>query len=497
MPGPKILGAMKHAHTGPDGRGVIKRYGLTLFCVAAAIAIRWSLNPLIGNRFPWIFFLPAVVAAAWYGGLGPGLLTSGLSVLAGVFLWVEPGFGRGSMWVSIAAFLISALFINVLAELSNRARRDLELERTFFSSVLSSVTDGFVVLGPDWRYSYVNEAAARITRRPAVELLERVVWELFPQVKGTTLELELLRSRRENVPVQFEMSYPENDLWLEFRAHPMGNSTAIYVADISARKQAELELARAKEQLAGHASQLQKLVHERTATLEDTVTKLEDTVVELERFSYTISHDLRAPLRAIQSFAQFVEEDYAPKLDDTARDYLGRIRGAAQRMDRLIHDVLAYARTSRGELKLEPVEMDPLLEEVVRQYTPEAAGNIQIRHPLGQVQGSRTLLTQVVSNLLGNAVKFVPAGAPPNVEVWSERADGRVRIFFKDAGVGIPAEARQKVFGIFEKGHGNAYPGTGIGLAIVKRALERMDGRVSFDSAVNQGSTFWIELPGG
>ena len=466
---------------------------MALLAIAATIVVHWSLSPLVGNRFPWIFSLPAVLWAAWYGGLGPGVLATGLSLLAGE--WVEPRFGSLPMWIGIVAFLLSALLVNLLAELSKRTRQDLELERAFLMAVLSSLTDGFVVLGPDWSHTYLNEAATRLTRRPASELLGRVLWDIVPQLKGTVLERELLRSRRENVPVHFEMSFPQVDLWLEFHAHPMADSTAIYVADISARKKAELELARAREELANHATKLEQLVQDRTATLQDTVAKLEDIVVELERFSYTISHDLRAPLRAIQSFSQFVEEDYASRLDATGRDYLSRIRAAAQRMDRLIHDVLAYARTSRGELKLEPVPLDQLVDEVVAQYAPEAAAHIQIRHPLGEVQASRILLTQVVSNLLSNAVKFVPAGAEPRVEIWSQQTDGRTRLFFKDSGVGIPPEAYGKVFGIFEKAHGNAYPGTGIGLAIVKRALERMGGQVDFESQVNAGSTFWLELP--
>jgi signal transduction histidine kinase len=275
----------------------------------------------------------------------------------------------------------------------------------------------------------------------------------------------------------------------------MAGSTAIYVADISARKKAEIGLAEAKEQLAVHAENMERLVRERTARLEETVRKLEETIVELERFSYTISHDLRAPLRAMQSFAQFLEEDYGTRLDATARDYLGRIRASARHMDQLIQDVLAYARTSREQLHPEAIALDPLFDEVLAQYAPQDAASIHVRHPLGAVQGSRPLLTQVVSNLVGNAVKFVQPGTKPNVEIWSEQADGRRRVFFKDDGVGIPLEAQGKIFGIFEKAHGRTYPGTGIGLAIVKRALERMDGRVAFESKVNRGSTFWIDLP--
>lgn len=315
-------------------------------------------------------------------------------------------------------------------------------------------------------------------------------WELLPQLAGTEFETQLRLSRRESKPVQFEIFLPNSELWLEVRAQPMNESTAIYVTDISGRKRTEGDLARAQAQLAEHAATLERTIAERTA-------KLQDTIAELERFSYTISHDLRAPLRAMESFSAFVAEDYADKLDERGMDYLNRIREAARRMDRLISDVLVYTKTSRAELKPEPVDLDQLTRDIVSQYSTlkNSAPHIEIKSPLGRVLGNPTMLTQTLSNLLQNAAKFVKAGDVPDIRVWSERRGQRVRLFVQDHGIGIAKAAQSKVFDMFQRAHEGTYEGTGIGLAIVKRAVERMNGEVGFQSTAGAGSTFWIELP--
>jgi signal transduction histidine kinase len=270
----------------------------------------------------------------------------------------------------------------------------------------------------------------------------------------------------------------------------MGENTALYVTDIRERKKNEADLKAAQSALAEHTAHLETVVAERTH-------KLQETVAELERFSYTLSHDLRAPLRALESFSYFVSQDYGDKLDAQGHDYLERIRTAARRMDALINDVLVYSRTSRAEIELEPVDLDRLARDIVSQYSSLniLAASIEIRSPLGRVLGNETLLTQVLSNLLHNAVKFVRPGDKPVIQVWTEPLPRRVRLYVRDRGVGIPAESQGKIFDIFQRAHAGAYEGTGIGLAIVKRAVERMNGRVGFASNEDEGSTFWVELP--
>ena len=487
MPGPMIYAAVSESGGEVYERPVWKRYGMAVLLAGVTVVLRWALNPWLEHEVPWLFLLPSALASAWYGRYGPGIVTTGIGAVATWFLWPQPT--QRETWIGLVAYSFTAVLICSAVGSSHRARRDLELERRFLNTVLSSITDRIAVLGPDWRYLYVNAAAADLSRKPAEELLGHVIWEVFPQLKGTVLERELLSSRQENRPVHFEMAFPQAGLWLEIRAHPMSDSTVLYISDISVCKRAEIELTAAREELAKHAARLEETVHERTA-------KLEETVHELEQFSYTISHDLRAPLRALEGYASFTLQDYGHLLEEPGREYLNRIQSAAQRMDRLINDVLVYTRVSRGSLKLSPIDLDSLLNDIVAQYNPELKGRILIRHPLGVVQGNEAMVTQVLSNLLGNAAKFVPANSPPQIEVFSDKRDDRLRVSVSDHGIGIPAAAQGKVFKIFERAH-HGYPGTGIGLAIVKRAVERMSGQVGFESEVGAGSTFWFELPSG
>lgn len=256
------------------------------------------------------------------------------------------------------------------------------------------------------------------------------------------------------------------------------------------RKQAEDALLAAQAELSSHAQDLERQVAERTA-------KLQQTVGELESFSYSISHDLRAPLRAMQSFARILEQEFSDKLGDEGKEYVRRITTAAQRMDNLIRDVLNYSRVSRTDLVLEPVSLEKLLRDTLESYPvfqPPAA-DIQLQGPFPIVLGNEAVLTQCISNLLGNAVKFVETGVKPTVRVWTEpSADGKMsRIFFKDNGLGIPKESQEKIFGIFER-LSTRFEGTGIGLAIVRKGAERMGGQVGLESEAGKGSTFWLEL---
>lgn len=236
---------------------------------------------------------------------------------------------------------------------------------------------------------------------------------------------------------------------------------------------------------------LERRVDERTR-------QLSEANEELEAFSYTVSHDLRAPLRGLQGFAQAVEEDYADRLDDEGRDYLRRIMAAARRMEGLIQDLLAYGRLSREDIALRPVNLQLALDEALAQLAAEidhARAAMEVAQPLPTVRAHPTVLVQVVANLLGNALKFVAPGKPARVRVWSSTGEGRVRAFVQDHGIGIEPAHRERIFRVFERLHGQeAYPGTGVGLAIVRKGCERMGGTCGVESRPGEGSTFWFEL---
>lgn len=260
--------------------------------------------------------------------------------------------------------------------------------------------------------------------------------------------------------------------------------------DITRLKKTQEDLQEARVRLEAHAGELERTVASRTA-------RLRETVAELEHFSYAIAHDLRAPLRAMQGFAALLEEHPGCNADDCTKDYLSRIRIAANRMDRLITDTLNYSKAVRHEMALAPVDLNCLIRELTRTYPNLQPDKVDIRIDavLPVVSGNEAALSQCFSNLLGNAVKFAKPGTRPNVRIQPEsRQDREVRIWIEDDGIGIPEDALERIFGLFERVDAS-HEGTGMGLAIVKKVVERMCGKVGVESELGKGSRFWVDLP--
>jgi len=263
-------------------------------------------------------------------------------------------------------------------------------------------------------------------------------------------------------------------------------SVANLLASAIARREAEREL----RQLNAH---LEERVRVRTR-------QLQKSNRELESFSYSVSHDLRAPLRAVQGLTQALWEDYGSQLaDDTAREYVHRIMAAATHMDTLIQDLLAYSRLGRAEIHLNPVALDGVLAEIrdtLDLELSDAGVQLKIAPDLPIVYGNHRILYQAIANLVANAAKFVAPDVRPTVSIWATRTDGRARLWVGDNGIGIDPQYHDRIFRVFERLHGvESYPGTGIGLAIVKRGIERLGGRCGVESRPDEGSQFWIELP--
>src|SRR5215469_6123451 len=227
--------------------------------------------------------------------------------------------------------------------------------------------------------------------------------------------------------------------------------------------------------------------------------ELQERNEELESFAYSISHDLRAPLRAMDGFSQALLEEYGDKLDASGRQYAERVKAGARRMDLLIRDLLAYSKMTRSDIKVGPIELDRVVRNALDQVEGDArarSARVVVEDHMPRIIGHESTLTQVLMNLIANGIKFVPAGRTPEVRVRTEGRDGIVRLWIMDNGIGIPQEYHERIFRVFERLHRtDEYPGTGIGLAIVRKGVERMGGRVGLESEPDRGTSFWIDLP--
>lgn len=250
--------------------------------------------------------------------------------------------------------------------------------------------------------------------------------------------------------------------------------------------------------------ELETRVQERTdeltralAQVRERSQQLEGSNRELESFCYTISHDLRAPLRSIDGFSDVLLTDHADQLDDTGRGYLMRVRRAAKRMDTLINDLLELAKVSRVSLEVQPVAIDRLAAravEYLREREPGRAVEVHIQPDL-DVQGDPRLLRLALQNLLENAWKFTGPRTAARIECGATRVDGAQTYFVRDNGVGFDMAHASKLFGIFQRLHSmDQFPGTGVGLAIVQRVIERHGGRIWADAAPDAGATFYFTL---
>lgn len=276
------------------------------------------------------------------------------------------------------------------------------------------------------------------------------------------------------------------------KEHQFSEDDANFVQSVANILSTAITRKQAEEENHSLNASLEMRVKERTK-------QLEEVNQELEAFCYSVSHDLRAPLRAIQGFAQVLVEDYENLLDDLGQEYLNRITTAAAHLDTLILDLLAYSRLGRTQIQFAQIDLATLVEEIIMELESELQenlGQIIIKTGLPVVRSNPSILKSIITNLIANGIKFVSADVHPFVQIWAEQKGKYVRLWVEDNGIGIAPEHQERIFGVFERLHGiESYIGTGIGLAIVKRGVESLNGRAGVVSNLNQGSRFWIELP--
>jgi PAS domain S-box-containing protein len=382
------------------------------------------------------------------------------------------------------------------------AQAALRTSEIRYRRLFEAARDGILIVDPVTRkITDANPFMSELLGYPYKELLGKELWEigLLKDEAASRLAFRHLQKehfiRYENLPLQNKAGQRHEVEFVSNLYDEDGRKVIqCNIRDITERRRAEQALLDATNEIARHALGLERVVEERTA-------ELRATIAELEGFSYSVSHDMRAPLRAMQSFSQFLLEEYGSKLDEQGLSYLRQIMRSAVRLDRLIQDVLSYTRVLHTKLPLERVDLDRLVRDLVESFPnghpikPE----IRIKGILPHVQGHQALLAQCVSNLLSNGAKFVSPGTAPRLEVSAEARGGdSIRVWFKDNGIGIAPENHERIFRLFERIHPVAqFEGTGIGLTIVRKAVERMGAQAGFESELGKGSRFWIQLKKG
>jgi PAS domain S-box-containing protein len=412
---------------------------------------------------------------------------------------ISPEFGIALLLASIILIFFALIWyvakkLNMPDELRKTAAAQIEklndelnvkvpVQSAELAGVFERITDGFIVFDKDLCFTYVNRRIGEIIGRDPRSLIGKNVWELFPEAVGSATYLAFEKARREQTYVCNVDYFAPLDLWQENHIYPSEGSLSVFVRDISEQKRAEKELKELNTSLA-------QKISERTL-------QLELANKELEAFSYSVSHDLRAPLRAVSGYARMLEEDYERVFDANGKRLLSTVQENAHQMGILIDNLLEFSRLGKREIQRAPVDMQSLVKTVVREMAGTSPHNAAISiGNLDPACGDGVLIRQVIINLIGNAIKYSARVKAPVVDISSVRKENFIMYSIQDNGIGFDMKYVSKLFGVFQRLHAKEdFQGTGVGLAMVKRMVEKHQGRVWAEGVSGKGSTFCFSLP--
>ena len=388
------------------------------------------------------------------------------------------------------------LNVQLQAEIGARKKTALELGEK--ARLLDLSTDAIFVRDGHGRILYWNHGAEELygwSREEALGKISHVLLrtEFSTSAEQISAELrlhhhwtgELVHTKRDGQRITVLVRKTQD---LDAQGNPVAMLENI--TDITERKKMEDELRQARTRSVNHAKELDAVVTERTA-------KLASANRQLESFVYSIAHDLRGPLRSMQGFSQLLVEEAGAGLSATGKDYADRISKSAQFMDALLSDLLAFSRISHEQVELTPVDLGAVVASVLsrlQQDIQEKNAHVENCGPWPIVLAHEPTLAQVLYNLVSNALKFIQPGVPPLVRLRAEEHTQFLRVWVEDNGIGIASDHQSQIFRPFIRLAGEKYPGTGIGLSIVQKGIERMGRQVGVESTPGHGSRFWFEL---
>jgi len=480
----------------------VLRYGFAAACFAIAVGLALLARDYGFRNVEVPLFLFAIAATAWYAGIGPAIVSVVLSSLAFDYLFTEP---RYSFYVKTSElpyyvfFILFAVLLTWFSAVRRRveqqllqSRDELQMEvvkRTQQASLLNLTHDTIFVRDMSDVISYWNRGAEELYGWRAEEAIGKHSHELlqtqFPipieEVRAELLhsgrwegELRKTKADGSTVVVASRWSLRQDD---------QGRAVAILETnnDITERKRREEDIQRLNQELAKRS------------------TELESINKELEAFAYSISHDLRAPLRHMAGYTELLQKRACSGLDEKSNHYILMMLESAKRMGNLIDDLLSFSRIGRAETQKTLVDLPQLVREALSEVREDAEGrNIAWKvGTLPDLYGDRSMLRLVLVNLISNAVKFTRTRPQAEIEIGSANANSdELIVFVRDNGVGFDMKYVNKLFGVFQRLHqANEFEGTGIGLATVQRIIHRHGGKVWAEGAVDGGATFYFSAP--
>ncbi|MCX6908271.1 MAG: PAS domain S-box protein, partial [Verrucomicrobia bacterium] len=399
------------------------------------------------------------------------------------------------MWFSISVYRPQdGYFVAVFDTITKRKQAELALRESeeHYRLLADHAEDFVALLDAQENRLYISPSFFRVTGWTPEEVMG-TTWDarLHPDDIPLMLQSRAANRAGQTTLIEYRIRCRDGSwMWVEASSKPITGPDGqmkqllVWARDITVRKQAEKEIRHLNETL-------EQRVQERTA-------QLEASNKELESFCYSVSHDLRAPLRAINGFATILSTDHAERLDDEGRRALSIVCSEADRMGQLIDDLLAFSRIGRQAMQLAEVNMDALAQRVFNECAAHAPGrDIRFKlHPLPPTQGDPAMLPHVWTNLISNAIKYTRPKRVAEIEISGRTDGGEVVYCVKDNGVGFDMQYAQKLFGVFQRMHGESdFEGTGVGLALVQRIILRHGGRVWAEARPNEGAAFYFALP--
>lgn len=504
-------------------------YLLATLNVGIATLLRWLLDPVLGDEHPLIIYYGALAVTAWYGGWWPAVYSLVLSYFVSDWFFIPPrrelsvlAF-KPAHWVGFGSFMVAGTIVAMFSEVAKRARSRAEFHadlvrkkgQVLEHEVAERSRAEVALTESQERLRLAMEAARMVAWKWDCQsnqtffssnVLEVVGTDRPFRMDGALLNSNLLHpddlqrhreillkavTERSGYVCQFRVIRPDSGvtIWLEDRGKVISDSSGDMMGisgimmDVTQRKQDENQIEQAR-------TNLEKRVQERTA-------ELAATNKELEAFSYSVSHDLRSPLRNINAFAELLKEHGEGKFDEDEKEMLSQVIQSTYRMEELIQDLLSLSRVSRASLHPKPVDLSFLVRHILsRLQAAEPRRTVELLiTPNIKAQGDEGLLRIALENLLNNAWKFTRRCVGSRIEFGAKQYNGRLVYFVHDNGAGFDMADAGKLFGTFQRLHSDEdFPGTGIGLATVQRIIHRHGGKIWADGKPNQGATFYFTL---